>query len=233
MALDADKLEKPFRTLTKSLKRLSEQPSPEEIHDVRTRARRVEATLHALLLDQAPMGQKVLNAISRIRKRAGKVRDMDVLIGLVSSLNTKPDDECRLQLIEYLSQRRLAAAKKLHSVVDKRRKSARDHLKRCSTAIERKHRDKKEHRKWGADAFAIALQLPKEMGDWPKLNAKSLHPFRLKVKELRYVLELSGVKDDLVDALGTVKDSIGDWHNWVELSVIATTSLVITDRVQY
>jgi len=50
-------------------------------------------------------------------------------------------------------------------------------------------------------------------------------PIPAESKELRYVLELSGDKDALVKALGNVKNKIGDWHNWVELSAVARDTL--------
>lgn len=45
--------------------------------------------------------------------------------------------------------------------------------------------------------------------------------FRLKVKELRNVLQLFGTDNDLVDTLGELKDAIGEWHDWTELGNIA------------
>ena len=52
-----------------------------------------------------------------------------------------------------------------------------------------------------------------------RLNRNNLHPYRLKVKELRNVLQLSNRADDIefVEKLGQVKDAIGDWHDWEEL----------------
>jgi hypothetical protein len=47
----------------------------------------------------------------------------------------------------------------------------------------------------------------------------------MKVKELRYVLQLSGQDNKLVNVLGEVKDSIGEWHDWVELDAIASEVL--------
>jgi CHAD domain-containing protein len=62
------------------------------------------------------------------------------------------------------------------------------------------------------------------------LNRQTLHPYRLKVKELRNVLQLSDQPGDqeFVDALGTVKDAIGEWHDWETLVTIA--GRVLTHR---
>ena len=71
--------------------------------------------------------------------------------------------------------------------------------------------------------MAKALELSSELKRPVRLNRNNLHPYRLKVKELRNVLQLSDRADDIefVERLGQVKDAIGDWHDWEELVRIA------------
>jgi CHAD domain-containing protein len=46
--------------------------------------------------------------------------------------------------------------------------------------------------------------------------------FRIRIKELRYMLQLSDEADQtLMGSLGAVKDAIGEWHDWGELLRIA------------
>src|SRR5207253_7934757 len=73
------------------------------------------------------------------------------------------------------------------------------------------------------EAMANALKLSSELAITTKLDRKNLHPYRLKVKELRYVLQLANDADEqqFVDKLGEVKDAIGEWHDWEELITIA------------
>src|SRR5256885_13729874 len=80
MALDSDQVQKPVRKLRKILKKISRNPSPAKVHDLRTRTRQIEAALGALALDSNRNGRKLLKSLSRVRKNAGRVRDMDVLI---------------------------------------------------------------------------------------------------------------------------------------------------------
>src|SRR5262249_7589657 len=82
-----------------------------------------------------------------------------------------------------------------------------------------KGNQQKKH--FSEEAAATALQLSSELRSWPALNRSNLHPFRLKVKELRYVLQLSGQDDAFIETLGEVKDAIGEWHDWRELAGIA------------
>jgi CHAD domain-containing protein len=221
MALDSKKLERPFRKLRKSLKKLPKRASPAGVHKLRTRTREVESAVQALSLYQSDTGRHVLKSITPVRKRAGKVRDMDVLTGLASSLNTASDDECMMQLLEYLGHKRFVKARKLHKTAVKHRKTAAHELERCASLVERR-RDKSDTRSARlADAAATALQISAEIANWPKLTAGNLHPFRLKVKELRNVLQFAAEKVTLLKSLKAVKDAIGLWHDWSELAGIA------------
>jgi CHAD domain-containing protein len=72
--------------------------------------------------------------------------------------------------------------------------------------------------------MATALRLSSRLKTPAQLSKKTLHPYRLKVKELRYVLQMSDAAEHqkFVDKLSEVKDAIGEWHDWAELSDIAT-----------
>ena len=99
-------------------------------------------------------------------------------------------------------------------------------LKRSSEYIEKVLAHSQQHSEketeWPIDAMSLALQLSNELASWPRLDAGNLHPFRLKVKELRYVLQLAKNPDaDFIESLGEVKDAIGEWHDWEEFSGIA------------
>jgi CHAD domain-containing protein len=123
-----------------------------------------------------------------------------------------------LRLVEHLARMRVKAARKLRRVVSAQRGEARKRLKQSSKLIRKKLKD---------DAAALSGDaapqiLITELSHWPDLNADNLHIFRIRIKELRYMLQLSPQADGkLVDALGEVKDSIGDWHDWIELLKIA------------
>jgi CHAD domain-containing protein len=227
MPVDQDKLEGSFRKLRKSLRNIPKQPSPEEVHDLRTRARRLESTLHALMLDQERDGRRLIKTVSPIRKKAGQVRDMDVLTGFAATL-ANDSQECLTQLLEHLGAKRVQSARRLRATVVQKRKKARRRLRQYSGIIRRNasRKSTSNDRGWPADATAIAIQLSSELAAWPRLNSSNLHPYRLKVKELRYVLQLAeGQDSEFVDALGEVKDAIGEWHDWSELGAVANEIL--------
>ena len=106
MALDTKRTYKPIRKLQKSVKSLSKQMSPPEVHDFRTRSRRTQAVLEALGLDQRPNERRMLKGLRKLRKRAGKVRDMDVLTTFTSQLQVDGDADCKVQLLEHLGTQR-------------------------------------------------------------------------------------------------------------------------------
>jgi CHAD domain-containing protein len=186
--------------------------------------------MHALMLDQKGMGQRLLDTVSPIRRKAGKVRDMDVLTASAATLTRDGEEQCLTQLLEHLSAERLRLVRKLHGAVSQRQKEARRRLKQYSeftakSAVVSKNGLSKL-REWPADATAVALQLLDEITAWPRLTRRNLHPYRLKIKELRYILQLGDEGDNgFVDALGEVKDSIGEWHDWTELSSRASELL--------
>src|SRR5215472_10581972 len=94
MALDPTRLLKPVKKVRKLIRNFKRQPAPEEVHQFRTSTRRIEAALEALSLDAGGAGQSVMKHLTRCRKRAGKVRDMDVLTAYASSVHVKGEDEC-------------------------------------------------------------------------------------------------------------------------------------------
>jgi CHAD domain-containing protein len=226
VSLNPDDLQKPFRKLGKILKKFPRKPSPDLVHDLRTRTRRVEANVQALRLNTNRRERRLLKTLKPVRKRAGKVRDMDVLSGLAADLHGQADENCAIELLEHLGTERQRKCGKLRKVVTKKRSKARKLLQGSSkfvaTSLRRSGDGSGKAQAWPADMLSQVLEIEDELRNWPRFTARSLHPFRLKVKELRYMLQLDRNADpEFVDCLGQVKDAIGEWHDWVELTAIA------------
>lgn len=60
MSLDLAELEKPLLKLRRVVRKISRVPTQDEVHDMRTNTRRVEAMLEALQLDRGRKGRRVL-----------------------------------------------------------------------------------------------------------------------------------------------------------------------------
>jgi CHAD domain-containing protein len=216
--LQLDQVEKPLRKLREQLKTFSSDPRPGDVHSLRTQARRLEATVAAVALGHNKASRRLLELITPVRKAAGKVRDMDVLIADVLTLADSHRSEGMVRLVEHLARRRVKHARKLHHIVERQRPEARRQLKQSSKMLK-----KAVKKDWGDRSGEAAPQiLISELTHWPDLNAGNLHMFRIRIKELRYMLELSDEADQtLIGSLGKVKDAIGEWHDGVELLRIA------------
>lgn len=228
MPLDSKRAHKPIRKLRKLLKRMPKEPTAEQVHDLRTNTRRFEATVAALKLNKGRKRRRMLKDLAGVRKKAGKVRDMDVLTGYTAALGDSRDEEnCRIQLLEFLGAKREIQAKKLHVTVAKRAKKTREALKKISAKLEAVLCENGDN---GCDksvapskATASALKFESDLVNPKRLNRSNLHSYRLKVKQLQNVLRLAENEAgrEFVDTLGSVKDAIGEWHDWEELLAIA------------
>jgi CHAD domain-containing protein len=220
MAMDIDRMERPIRKVRKLLKKMSSNPTPKQVHDLRTNSRKLEATLHTTNPNQND--RKVLKQISQLRKRAGKVRDMDVLTAYATQLpHEGNEEECSVRLLEHLGAVREREAEKLYKAMQQHTSVLRKRLKRSSKDVTRPDGDTSSR------ITSAALQLISELEQPAKLHRRNLHAYRLKVKELQNLLRLSASSKDeaFVESLGHVKDAIGEWHDWMELQSIANTML--------
>ncbi len=230
MRLKIENLGKQITQLHKLLKRFPKHPLPKDVHRLRGQIRTLEAIGDALSIGRDRKARRLLKALILISKAAGKVRDMDVLVGLACSLPVSRKDECLVQLLEYLGERRFKAAAKLHAIISAKRKEAFYSLKECSRLIDKNVIRSKKNvaTSLSVNIVAVAQAQARELSNCPRLNKESLHSFRLKVKELRGILQLLGGSDTkFIAALGEAKDEIGAWHDW---SVLATISQRVVGR---
>ncbi len=227
-----DRAEKPLLQLRKLLDTLPRNPAPDAVHELRTRARKIEAMAMALATADAGKTKKLLKSIKPLRKAAGSVRDMDVLTGDLMHMpqngNQDATHDSLLRLVEHLGTVRRKSADGLVDTVNRQRRPARRSLKKYAKFLESVANGKKPpigvgHTLEPADGGdSRASTLMAELREWPRLNNLNIHHFRLKVKELRYVLQLfPGADPGLVDSLAKVKDDIGEWHDWQQLLAIA------------
>jgi CHAD domain-containing protein len=231
MALDQNRLVRPVNKLNKLVKKVGSKPTPTKIHDLRTSTRRFEAMFQALALDSQGIRKSTVKDLGRFRKRAGKVRDMDVLTAYAASVHPRNgEEECAVQLLELLGARRRKYAKKLYADVHRRGPDMRSDLKRIPALVAKLTRnadDSPGKNGVAPNAAATAVKLAVQLAVPERLGRETLHPYRLKLKELLYVLQLAvGASEaKFVNDLREVKDAIGEWHDWEELALIAKETL--------
>lgn len=228
MALDEKRLTKPLKKLGKELRRIDDQPGVEQVHDLRTNIRRVEAALQTVKEDPNGNERRLLKLLGRVRKRAGKVRDMDVLTAYAAGLkNSSDEQECLVQLLEHLGGRRVRDAGKLYKAAHAHRSELARRMKDCRRSL-RKQVRRAEQNGVETHATSDALEISAELGRVHRLTADNLHQYRLTVKRLQYVLQLADEEHQdkpFIEELKRVKDSIGEWHDWQVLTAIATKLL--------
>ena len=117
MALEPKKVGKAARRLRRFLKKHSGQLTPDQVHRLPTTIRRLEAVADAALPQRGHRDRAALREVSRIRKRAGKIRDMDVLTANAISVTVpKSQQEQLIILVQHLGANRHKQAKRLHSL---------------------------------------------------------------------------------------------------------------------
>jgi CHAD domain-containing protein len=223
MILDLERAGKSPRKLRELLKDLPTDPDPETVHQLRTQSRRLEALLHALAPEHARSDRAILELLKPVRRTAGRVRDMDVLIAKAFSLSSRVRAEGFDHLIGRMSAIRNADARRLHRKVRHRQRHLRSLLKSFLRKLE--GRQAPDHA--GVSAGGASPQiLAQKLEHWPHLSQENLHEFRKAVKELRYMLQLVPDQDSQrLNSYARVKDTVGDWHDWMELKRMAESTL--------
>lgn len=237
MAGELERVRKALRELGKSLESLHGESAPKNVHKLRTASRRVEAIAGVLQAVDGKKSRRLVKSIEPVRKAAGGVRDMDVLLADARKLARYCDGESLGHLVEHLETARQQYAGELQHALHHRRKAVLADLKEYSKFVASAAKHAQSASSSGADAnqsqeniHSSAMDVMRELGDWTPLEADNLHEFRLKVKQLRYTLQLDAQSDAaLVEALGDVQRRIGDWHDWHQLEQIARQALLLEE----
>ena len=203
-----------FRKLGRQLTKLATKPSPENVHKFRTYSRRVEALLAELVPKLSRNDKKLLKQLGRLRKKAGRVRDLDVQIAALRSLKIPQEPARKSQLMRILSEERAKQEEKLPEVFDRDAVSTlRKRLKRASSSMTIPG---------SADLLALGMRQVLQLGrDHAALSEKTLHQYRIAGKRARYIAELAGKDpkaEQVVAQLKRMQDVIGSWHDWLKLN---------------
>src|SRR5215469_2036823 len=102
MATSAGSGKSIFRKTAKELLRLCSGNHADAVHGFRTSTRRLQTFLEQLSAHQNRKDRKLLKALNRIRKSAGRVRDIDVQLETLRSLKALQEARRKTQLIHSL-----------------------------------------------------------------------------------------------------------------------------------
>src|SRR5579863_3550008 len=107
-----------FQKLERDLSKLSDKPQAKSVHRFRTGTRRLQILLDELSPKLDRNEKKLLKLLGRIRKRAGKVRDLDVQSAALRNLKVPREPRRKTQLVNQLIELRGQQEKKLRKAVD-------------------------------------------------------------------------------------------------------------------
>src|SRR5260370_35737971 len=95
-----------FDRMSRYIGRLSKDSKSADVHRFRTNSRRVEALL-GQLAPETRNKKKLLKLLSKLRKTAGKLRDLDVQITFLTNLKIRDRQNHRADLLEALSSQQV------------------------------------------------------------------------------------------------------------------------------
>jgi CHAD domain-containing protein len=221
MSIDAKRSRAVFQKLERDLIKLSSKPRAESVHRFRTGTRRLQILLGELSPRLDRNEKKLLKLLGRIRKRAGKVRDLDVQCAALRSLKVPREPRRKTQLVNQLIELRSQQEKKLHKAVDD--KSVSEIRKRLKRAA-RRFNPEATH-----DPLAVArVMLQRLEGAAKPLTEEVLHQYRIASKRARYAAEFaipSPESEKFVAEVKRIQDASGDWHDWLILTQTANQHL--------
>ncbi len=231
------------------------EPDPKSVHQLRTETRRVEALLLLLALvpglpEHRKQAAALLRAIAKLRRAAGKVRDLDVHRKMLESLTAGDDNKNKDATGADSANKRSADPAGLSKSAKKLRKHMGAERDKAATALE-KLLEKRQVKIAGATedlmsvlepAEDLTLNAPDVLRDAQSvltrngllkpseiaaLTGKDLHTVRKAAKAARYVAE--SVADDpalreAARALEALQDAGGQWHDTLELARAARRS---------
>jgi len=230
MSFDLPAIQKSTRRVLKILRQNSRRPNVKIIHDIRANCRSLETAYVTLNLDSKRNQKRLRRELRELRKRAGKVRDMDALTAAALLLQRDHEQDCLVRLLEHLGAERRKYEKKLHSFIKAANPRLMRQVDRASARVE-KLLKRAINDPALSNTVPLTVEKTSELGGGLKkpatLTQANLHKYRLKVKKLRNLLQLTRLpgSQEFVADLGEVKDAIGAWHDCQELSSIATEVL--------
>jgi CHAD domain-containing protein len=229
-------LEKRMRGLNKDLSgaisKVTGKPAPKVVHRLRTTIRRIESLVSYSHPDLKKKLERSLEKMADLRKRAGKVRDLDVQMGLLKTLGNGSTVRDRKILAAILEKKRERQVKRLESTINKIQESkffSRMERIAVHAGVVKDGKDRPL-----APLEEATAQLAVMAHDFARYALKPgrLHEARVTLKRIRYLAELaeeSPAQKDFIRELKSVQDAVGEWHDWQELT--GTAEKRFADRV--
>lgn len=251
MAAEMEHLRQLAAALRGNLEKCADDPKGRPVHHLRTGTRRVQASVEMLVRESSDesvknAAERWLRLLKKIRRAAGKVRDLDVhrklldqmvkrggpKLSLLSDLENAPATVLTPQHIErqaddldgWLKRSRRDQAAAL------RKKAVKWLAKfdKLARAFESATAARQVAQRRSPPAAVVALEAFASLAERTQhLDASNLHDFRKGAKKARYMAETGGDEHSRAvgSALKRVQDEIGEWHDRLVLAEEAHTAL--------
>ena len=210
------------RDLSAAVSKVLDDAKPKSVHRLRTTVRRIESLVSYANPDIGKKEERTLEKMADLRKRAGKVRDLDVQAGLLGTLGNGSAAKDRKTLAELLNKKRNQEAKRLESAIKKLHEAKFfGRLHRIAEQAGEPQDGKNRPLAPLEEAKAQLAEMASDFGSGQTLKPSRLHEARVTLKRIRYLAELaeeSAVQKDFIQKLKSTQDAIGDWHDWLELA---------------
>jgi CHAD domain-containing protein len=215
-----------FWKMERAVLKLSSEQHAENVHAFRTTSRRLQTLLEEIIPDRDRNQKKLLKMLDRIRKRAGKVRDLDVQLAALRSLKVPQEPRRKTQLMHGLIELRATHERKLRKALKKELiQEIRKRLKRASKEVA-----PEASRDALRAARTMLAQVVRPAGP---VTEDVLHAYRTVVKRARYAAEFAPRSAEVAQFIAQVKrlqDAVGNWHDWLTLTQTATKRLGDVDQ---
>jgi CHAD domain-containing protein len=220
----------------KLLAQCARKPSRRSVHALRSLTLRLQVGLEYSMRKRAANSaaarafKQWCKDGKKLRKALEPVRDADVHLARLKSLSKtnkgasegkkKLSPRCTREiskLEDRLRRRRKTGINKLMAAIDARGKRLNRSSKELEAALV-PHMPKRGH-STAPEALRIFTKLA---GELPNLDAGNLHEYRKRLKQARYLAEISAAADPLAKRLAAafrrINNAAGEWHDWQELA---------------
>src|ERR1700693_116327 len=217
MSIEPKRIRAVFQKLERDLIRLFSKPQPDSVHRFRTGTRRLQILLGELFPKLDRSQKKLLKMLAKIRKRAGKLRDLDVQLAALRALRIPREPRRKTQLVNHLIELRSQQEKNLRKAVEE------DTVREIRKRLKRASKNFKPEA--SRDPLAVARGMLERINseDAPVSEAL-LHQYRILSKRARYAAEFaeeSSEAQKFIAMLKRMQDVLGDWHDWLTLTQTA------------
>jgi CHAD domain-containing protein len=208
------------KDLSKIISKLSDGVTPKNIHRLRTTIRRIESLIDYAHPDLGKKLERSLETLEELRKRAGKVRNIDVQKKLLDKIGNGSTARDRKVLLGILNKKRERHAARFNSILAKcadekflsRMDRIAEKVAQVPSAADRP-----------APLEEARLQLTRLADQFSSQSIKPnrLHESRIQLKKIRYLAELAEESPEgkvFGDEIKTVQDALGEWHDWETLA---------------